>query len=131
MKHIYWLSSGLKARHLLIFNIDFCIEYFPQTRFWQRLVSHKTQTAPFVVLLRKISLIFYGTAQTFKLFSGTLTERLTDFDFIPLDYSMDIAVFLGLESDTFKFFLPINFWFLLVRFHIWGCRTCNLTGPLS
>ena len=33
MQHIPWLSSVLKARHLLIFNIDFCIEHFPQTRF--------------------------------------------------------------------------------------------------
>ena len=131
MKHIYWLSSVLKGRHSLIFNIDFCIEYFPQTRFWLRLVSRKTQTAPFVVLLRKISLIFYGTAQMFKLFWGTLTEKLTDFDFILRDYSMDIAVYLGLKSDTSKFFIPINFWFLLVRYYIWGCRTCNLTGLLS
>ena len=57
-----------KSTTLIIFNIDFCIEYFLQTCFWQRLVSRKTQTAPFDFLLRKISLIFYGTVQTFKRF---------------------------------------------------------------
>ena len=56
-------------------------------------------------------------------FWATLTEKLNYIDFIPRDYSMDIAVFLGLKSDTSKFFLPINFWFLLARYYIWGCRT--------
>ena len=73
MQHRPWVSSVLKAPHLLIVNtylcIEYlCVEYFPQTRFSQRLVSRKTQTAPFAVPLRKISLIFSGNVQTFKLF---------------------------------------------------------------
>ena len=64
MQFILLHSIALKARHLLIFNTDFCIEYFPQTRLKQRLVSSKIQTAPFAVPLRKMSL----TVRTFKLF---------------------------------------------------------------
>ena len=44
---------------------------------------------------------------------------------------MDIAVFLGLTSDTSKFSLQINFCFLLARHYIWGCRTCNRTPQLK
>ena len=41
----------------------------------------------------------------FQTFWGPLTEKLADFDFIPRDYSIDIAVFLGLKSNTSKFSL--------------------------
>ena len=75
-QHIPWHSSVLKARHLLIFSIDFCIEYFPQTHLWKRLVSSKTQTAPDAVPLTKISLIFSGTVQTFKLFGELWLKSL-------------------------------------------------------
>ena len=75
-QHIPWHSSVLKARRLLIFSIDFCIEYFPQTNFWKRLVSSKTQTAHDAVPLMKISLIFSGTVQKFKLFGELWLKSL-------------------------------------------------------
>ena len=43
---------------------------------------------------------------------------------------MEIAVFLGLKSDTSKFSLQINF-FLLARHYIWGCGTCNRSPQLK
>ena len=71
MHLIPWHPDVLKARHSLIFNTDFCTEYFPQTCFWQRSVSSKTQTAPSAVKLRKILFIFSGTVQTLKRFGET------------------------------------------------------------
>ena len=44
-------------------------------------------------------------------FWRTLTEKLADFDFIPRDYSKDIAVFLGSKSDTSKFSLQTSAFF--------------------
>ena len=130
MQLIPWHSIVLKARHLLIFNTDFCIEYFPQTRFEQRLVSSKIQTAPFAVPLRKISLIFSGTVRTFKLL-GELWMKSLLISTLYLETTQRISDFLGLKSDTCKLSLQINFCFLLARHYIWGCRTCNRTPQLK
>ena len=66
-----------------------------------------------------------------KTFWGNLTNKLVDFDFIPRDFSKDIADFLGLKSDTTKFALQLNFCFLLAWHYIWGCRTSNKTPQLK
>ena len=60
----------------------------------------------------------YNTSAQF-----TLSTSLHYFNFIPREYSKDIAVFEGLRpADTSQFAVQLNFCFLLARYHI---RTTN------
>ena len=58
-----------------------------------------------------------------KLFWNNLIEKLQNSQLIPSSYPKDIAIFLGLKSDTSKFSLQLNFCFLLARHYIWCCRS--------
>ena len=72
----------------------------------RRSVSNKTQTAPSAVRNTKENLVhFFSYCPNFW---GNLTDKFVDFNFIPRDYSNDIAVVLGLKSYTTKFALQLK-----------------------
>ena len=57
-----------------------------------------------------------------KLFWKDLTDKLFDCEFIPREYTKDMAILLGLKPDNSKFALQLNYCFLLARHYIWCCR---------
>ena len=108
MKHIPWLSSVLKARHIN-FQYRFLHRILPTNSFLTKIGSTQDPNCSFCRTTEENLAYFFWHCPNVPSFWGTFTEKLTDFDFIPRDYSMDIAVLLGLKLDTSKFFLPINF----------------------
>ena len=120
---IFWQPGAQKALCSLIFNIDFCIEYFLPICFSQKSASSKTQIVHSATSLTKIWLTYFGNVKKIKLFWQNLTDHLQKHQLIPRNYPKNMAVFLGLKSDTSKFSLQLNFCFLLARHYIWCCRS--------